>query len=89
MEEIASVTPQYGGMSYDRLEKGGLQWSCPEANHPGTPILHVEKFNTATSKAQLMLLSYRPSAELPDNKYQLMQATDRSLFHYHTGSMTI
>ncbi len=88
LSEIASVTPAYGGISYERLENGGLQWPCPTDNHPGTPILHTEKFNTATGKAKLMPLSYRPSAELPDNKYPLMLTTDRSLFHYHTGSMT-
>ncbi len=88
MAEIATVTPAYGGITYERLEDGGLQWPCPTSDHPGTPILHTEKFNTATGKAKLMPLSYRPSAELPDNKYPLMLTTDRSLFHYHTGSMT-
>jgi formate dehydrogenase alpha subunit len=88
MTEIASVTPSYAGISYERLEDGGLQWPCPTSDHPGTPILHTEKFNTASGKAKLMPLSYRPSAELPDNDYPLMLTTDRSLFHYHTGSMT-
>ena len=88
MEEIASVTPAYGGISYDRLEADGLQWPCPAGDHPGTPTLHVERFNTPSGKAKLMPLSYRASAELPDNKYPLMLTTDRSLFHYHTGSMT-
>jgi formate dehydrogenase alpha subunit len=88
MTEISSVTPSYAGISYERLEDGGLQWPCPTSDHPGTPILHTEKFNTASGKAKLMPLSYRPSAELPDNDYPLMLTTDRSLFHYHTGSMT-
>ncbi len=88
MEEITSVTPVYGGISYQRLESGGLQWPCPTEDHPGTPILHAEKFNTASGKAKLMPLKYRPSAELPDSDYPLMLTTDRSLFHYHTGSMT-
>jgi len=86
--EISSVTPAYGGITYARLEKGGLQWPCPTEDHPGTPILHTEKFNTASGKAKFMPLSYRQSAELPDSEYPLMLTTDRSLFHYHTGSMT-
>lgn len=86
--ELASLSPHYGGMSFERLENGGLQWPCPTDDHPGTPILHTEKFNTASGKAKLIPLEYRPSAELPDNKYPLVLTTDRSLFHYHTGSMT-
>lgn len=88
MKEISSLTPPYGGITYERLEDGGLQWPCPTADHPGTPILHAEKFGTDTGKAKLMVLEFRPSEELPDNKYPLMLTTDRSLFHYHTGSMT-
>ncbi|MEE9365573.1 MAG: formate dehydrogenase subunit alpha, partial [Dehalococcoidales bacterium] len=44
MDEIARLTPSYGGISYRRLEKGGLQWPCPTKDHPGTPILHTEQF---------------------------------------------
>jgi len=88
MTEIATLAPAYGGISYERLENESPQWPCPSDDHPGTPILHTEKFNTASGKAKLMPLSYRPSAELADKKYPLMLTTDRSLFHYHTGSMT-
>lgn len=87
MEEIASLTPIYGGVSYDRLEKGGLQWPCPTPDHPGTPILHVEKFNTPTGKAKFMPLEYKTSAEWPDEEYPLLLTTDRSLYHFH-GTMT-
>jgi formate dehydrogenase major subunit len=88
MEEIASVTPQYKGISYDRLEKGGLQWPCATEEHPGTSILHTEQFATKSGKARFMPLEYKPSAELPDDDYPLLLTTDRSLFHYHTSTMT-
>lgn len=88
MEEIASVTPQYRGISYDRLEEGGLQWPCVTEEHPGTPILHTERFATKSGKAKFMPLEYKPSAELPDDEYPLLLTTDRSLFHYHTSTMT-
>src|SRR5690606_16100113 len=39
MEEIAAVTPIYGGTLHPRLKGAGLQWPCPNADHPGTPIL--------------------------------------------------
>ena len=46
MDEIASVTPSYGGISHARLDAGEtLQWPCPTKDHPGTPILHVGKFS--------------------------------------------
>lgn len=88
MKEISSVTPSYGGITYDRLEAGGIQWPCPTVDHPGTPILHKAGFNTASGKAKFIPLSFRDSAELPDDEYPLLLTTDRSLFHYHTGSMT-
>jgi len=86
LEEIASLTPSYAGINYSRLEKAGLQWPCPNQEHPGTPILHTEKFSRG--KGKFVPLEYKPSAELPDDKYPLMLTTKRSLYHFHTGSMT-
>lgn len=86
MDEIARLTPSYGGISYSRLEKGGLQWPCPTAEHPGTPILHTEIFTRG--KGRFTTLEYKPPMELPDKQYPLTLTTVRSLFHYHTGSMT-
>jgi len=83
MAEISSLTPSYG-----RIEDVGLQWPCPTQDHPGTPTLHTEKFGTPSGKARFMPLSFRDSAELPDEEYPFLLTTDRSLFHYHTGSMT-
>lgn len=88
MEEIASLTPSYGGVTYERIDREGIQWPCPTPDHPGTPILHTEKFPTAGGRAKLVPLSYRASEELPDDEYPLLLTTDRSLFHYHTGTMT-
>ena len=28
MEEISAVTPSFGGINYERLEKESLQWPC-------------------------------------------------------------
>jgi formate dehydrogenase alpha subunit len=86
MDEAASVTPSYGGISYRRLENESPQWPCPTEEHPGTPILHTMLFSRG--KGHFVPLEYRPSAELPDNEYPLVLTTDRSLFHYHTGTMT-
>ncbi len=88
MDEIASVTPSYAGIRYERLENGGLQWPCPAPDHPGTPTLHMQKFATASGKGRFVPLEYRPSAELPNAEFPLTLTTDRSLYHYHTSTMT-
>ena len=87
MQEIATVVPAYQGITYERLERGGLQWPCPSEDHPGTPILHTERFGTASGKGKFMPLSYRKSGEEPDDEYPLILTTDRNLFHFH-GTMT-
>ena len=82
--EIASVTPDYAGITYERLEKeGGLQWPCPTEKHPGTSYLHKGKFSRG--KGLFTPVEYRPSAEEPDEQYPLILTTGRTLFHYHTG----
>ncbi len=86
MAEISRLTPSYGGITYQRIEKGGLQWPCPTAEHPGTLFLHKDTFTRG--KGKFMPLQYRPSAELPDANYPLILTTERSLYHYHTSTMT-
>jgi len=86
MAEIAQLTPSYGGISYSRLEKGGLQWPCPTTDHPGTPILHTENFSRG--KGKFTPLAYKPPAESPDKEYPLLLTTGRNLFHFHTGTMS-
>jgi predicted molibdopterin-dependent oxidoreductase YjgC len=49
------VTPIYSGITYDRLEKVGLQWPCPTLDHPGTPILHQDQFARGLGKFQPVL----------------------------------
>ena len=91
MDEIASVTPSFGGISHARLDSAevagnGLQWPCPTADHPGTPIMHVGKFSKGLGTYSLA--EYRPSAELPDADYPLMLTTGRILYHYNACAMT-
>lgn len=86
MEEISRLTPSYGGISYQRLETEVLQWPCPTREHPGTPFLHKDTFTRG--KGKFAPLEYRPPAEIPDDEYPLVLTTERSLYHYHTGTMT-
>jgi predicted molibdopterin-dependent oxidoreductase YjgC len=82
MEEIASLTPSYGGIRYERLEGLGLQWPCLTADHPGTSFLHKEKFTRG--KGKFHITPYAPSPELPDGEYPFLLTTGRVLYHYHT-----
>lgn len=87
MEEIARLTPSYGGISHSRLEEhGGIQWPCPSSDHPGTPFLHKDAF--ARGKGRFLPLKYRPPQEFPDNEYPFILTTGRNINHFHTGTMT-
>lgn len=86
MVEIASVTPAYGGIRYERLENGGLQWPCPTVDHPGTPILHRESFTRG--KGKFHAVEYKPPAEVTDKNYPLILTTGRILAQFHTRTMT-
>lgn len=86
MKEINAVTPSYGGITYERLEKGGLAWPCPTTDHPGTPILHVGRF--ARGKGAFFAIDYKPPAEPTDEEYPFVLTTGRVHWHYHTGTMT-
>jgi len=86
MNEIASLTPSYGGITYQRLDSGGLQWPCPIEDHPGLEYLHADTF--VRGKGIFAGLEFKPPKELPVASYPLVLTTGRSLFHYHTGSMT-
>jgi len=86
MEEIASVTPIYGGIRYDRLNKYGLQWPCTDRSHPGTAQLHQDKFIRGLGKFHAV--EYKPPAESVSAGYPLILTSGRVLEHYHTGSMS-
>ena len=86
MDEIGKLTPIYGGISYQRLETYGLQWPCPTRNHPGTQILHTERFTKG--KGTFMPRPYLPPAEVTDEEYNFGLSTGRVYWHWHTRTMT-
>ncbi len=86
MKEISQVVPPYGGITYERLEKEEIQWPCPTLNHPGTKYLYAQGF--PRGKARFVPLEYKGPFESPDDKYPFILITGRTLFHYHTGTMT-
>ena len=84
--EIARCTPSYGGINFERLENGGLQWPCPTVDHPGTPYLHKNTFTRG--KGRFHVVEHLPAAEEPDEAYPLLLTTGRNLFQFHTGTMS-
>ncbi len=85
-EEIRATTPSYGGFTYERIEKEALHWPCPTTDHPGTPILHKEKFTRG--KGIITPIEYTAPAEEIDSEYPLVLTTGRVLEHFHTGTMS-
>jgi formate dehydrogenase alpha subunit len=86
LDEIASLSPIYGGVSFKRIEGPGLQWPCPDAEHPGTPFLHEGQFKRG--KGKFHPTPFRDAVELPDDEYPYLLTTGRQLYHFHTGTMS-
>ena len=85
--EMTALTPKsYAGMTYERLGIDGLQWPCPDQNHPGTPYLHKDAF--ARGKGKFHGIDHKDPAELPDKDYPFFLTTGRMFAHFHTGTMT-
>ncbi len=85
-EEVVKVTPSYAGISYELLEKQGIQWPCPTPDHPGTKFLHKDQFSRGLGL--FTAIEFIPPGELSDKEYPFLLSTGRVLYHYHTGTMT-
>ncbi len=86
MKEIAKLTPSYRGISYERLQGDGLQWPCPNPEHPGTKFLHQGRFTRG--KGFFTPIEYKPPAEVVDENYPFWLTTGRIHVHYHTRTMS-
>ena len=85
-DELRKLTPSHAGITYARLEAGGIQWPCPSETHPGTPVLHVG--GCRRGPGRFAALTHREPAERPDADYPLTLTTGRVTAHYHTATMT-
>lgn len=87
MDELAQVAPHlFGGVSYARLGADGLQWPCPDADHPGTRTVHADGF--VRGRALLMCVEYAPPQDATDGRHPYVLITGRVLDHYNVGTMT-
>lgn len=85
-DEMAGLSPIYGGISYERIERQDLHWPCPTSDHPGTPFLHQERFGRGLGL--FTGIAYRPSEELPDEEFPFVLTTGRHFAHYNARTMT-
>jgi formate dehydrogenase major subunit len=86
-DEVRVLCDGARGMTYDRLDDGGLQWPCPSLDHPGTPMLHRDTFAGAP-RAPLQCVPYVPHlAPLPP-EYPFQLITGRTLYQFNAGTMT-
>ncbi len=90
-DEVRSLSPMHRGMRYDRLEAlGGIQWPCPDEDHPGSPMLHTRLWQDPLEgpPAPFSVVEHRPPYESVDAEYPLRLTTGRRLESYNTGAQT-
>lgn len=87
-DEIAKVTPMMAGISHKRLEEKGIQWPCPDKDHPGTPTLFLERFNTSSGKARLNPVEHTEQKEKAGGEFPFILNSGRILYQYHSATMS-
>ena len=87
-DEIRAVWLAGRGITYRRLEAGGLQWPCPDVNDPGTEFLYAEGFAIG-KKAALRRIPYRPTKEVTTEEFPFLLVTGRTLYQFNAGTMTM
>ena len=87
-DEIAQTAPIFAGISFNRLEHHGIQWPCPDKDHPGTATLFKERFNTPNGLGKLHPVDYAEQSEKASEEYPLILNTGRILYQYHSSTMS-
>jgi len=88
MDEVASLTPMFAGVNYQRLEGyKTLQWPVA-ADGSDEPLLYAKRFNFPDGKARLFPLEWREAPEQPDTEFDLHLNNGRLLEHFHEGNLT-
>jgi formate dehydrogenase major subunit len=87
MDEIASLTPTFTGVSFKKIEQlGSVQWPCNDQAPNGTPIMHIDKF--VRGKGKFFVTKYVPTDEKITRKFPLILTTGRILSQYNVGAQT-
>ncbi len=88
MDEIASLTPTFTGVSFKRIDElgGSIQWPCNDAAPEGTPTMHIGEF--VRGKGKFIDTKYFGSGEKVNKKFPLILTTGRVLSQYNVGAQT-
>jgi len=89
-DELRTLSPMHAGMSYERLEKlGGIQWPCPDENHPGELFLHARLWETDPAKrgspAPFTPVEQEPPVDELSVEFPIRLTTGRRLDSFNTG----
>ncbi|QGM98130.1 formate dehydrogenase subunit alpha [Methylocystis parvus] len=85
--EMASLTPPFAGISYEKLDEvGSVQWPCNDATPEGMPIMHIDGF--ARGKGKFVITEYVPTDERTGPRFPLLLTTGRILSQYNVGAQT-
>ncbi len=88
-DEIRQVWPAGAGISYERLDREhGLQWPCPDEDHPGTKVLHTDSFPRIGKRATLAAVPNLPSGDTTSEQFPFVLVTGRGLYQFNAGTMT-
>ncbi len=86
--ELRTLSPMHGGMSYARLEAlGGIQWPCPDESSEGQPFLHGRLWQWPIVGARV---GFNPAehagpVDVLDADFPLRLTTGRRLESFNTG----
>ena len=87
MDEIASLTPTFAGVSFDTLDRlGSVQWPCNDAAPEGTPVMHMDRF--VRGKGHFVVTEFVATPERATRMFPLILTTGRILSHYNVGAQT-
>ena len=88
MDEVASLTPVFKGVRYDRLEGwSSLCWPV-DASGRDTPLLYTDGFHTEDGLASFYPVDFSPPVNTRDREYTLHLNNGRVLEHFHEGNLT-
>jgi formate dehydrogenase major subunit len=87
MDEVASLTPTFKGVSFKKLDElGSIQWPCNDEQPLGTPTMHINEF--VRGKGKFFVTQYVPTTEKVTPKFPLILTTGRILSQYNVGAQT-
>jgi anaerobic selenocysteine-containing dehydrogenase len=92
VEELADLCPNWYGVRYPRLEEEGIQWPCPDEDHPGSQFLHARLWEEDRDKrgprAPFSVTPFEPPVDELTEEFPLRLTTGRRLDSYNTGVQT-